>query len=383
MLHASLEFNSIGRASIPHFKTGYKGCQPTAHRTAGRMSKTLFVTLLFVITTFSSYLRAWDHPGHMISAAIAFEDVKKARPDLIEKLGLLFLAHPDPAPFWVAAGEAKGAERTRRMFLECARWADDSKFTDNDRLTWHTARWPIIAEDATPEARAAAAARDGRPIGQAIEAADLNFAMLSNHESTPAERALGLCWVLHIVGDIHQPWHVTELYSREFPTGNAAATLSYVDDPISDTTIPLHILWDSNVLRTPSLEAVDMATAKFRKAHPRSSFRELKAPPVKEPDFFRIWAQESHQVAVDWAHDIRTVRDRDGGQDADTLVKNMVNFILNGVSPVAEAPEVPADYWEKLQHTAAQRITLTGYRMADLILAAADNIETQRAFLTK
>jgi len=332
-------------------------------------------------TVLSTAALAWDHPGHMTTAAIAFAEIERARPELIDKLGLLFLAHPDTAPFWVAAGEAKGKERVRRMFLECARWPDDSKFTPNDRLTWHSARWAIVADDAPPEARAAAEARNGKPAGQAIEALNLNFAMLSNHESTPAERALGLCWVLHIVGDIHQPLHVSDLFSREFPTGNAAATLSYVTDPVSGTTIPLHLLWDSNVLRTPSLEAVDQATRKFLDKYPRASFPELSAHPVKAPDFFQTWAKESHQVAIDWAYDIQTVRDTSSEQDADTLVKNMVNFILNGVSPVKEAPPVPAEYWEKLQQTAERRITLAGYRIADLIIAAADDIEAQREFI--
>jgi hypothetical protein len=324
---------------------------------------------------------AWDHPGHMTSAAIAFADIEKARPDLIEKLGLLFLAHPDPAPFWVAAGEARGTERTRRMFLECARWADDSKFTNNDRLTWHTARWPIVATDAPQKAKEAAANLKGRPIGQAIEAANLNFGMLANHESTPTERALSLCWVLHIVGDIHQPWHVADLYSAEFPTGNAAASLSYVDDPLTDTTIPLHLLWDSNVLRIPSLVVVDRAAREYRDRNPRASYPELKLHPVDGPDFFRDWASESHQVAVDWAANIQTVRDEESDQDADTLVRNMVNFILNGVSPVKEAPEVPAEYWENLQGTAERRITLAGYRIADLVITAADDIMAQREFV--
>jgi len=53
---------------------------------------------------FSAGTLAWDHPGHMTTAAIAFTDIERERPGLIEKLGLLFLAHPDPAPFWVAAG---------------------------------------------------------------------------------------------------------------------------------------------------------------------------------------------------------------------------------------------------------------------------------------
>jgi hypothetical protein len=322
----------------------------------------------------------WDHPGHMTTAAIAFSEIERLRPDLIEKIGLLFLRHPDPAPFWVAAGDAKGEERVRRMFIEAARWPDDSKWTLNDRLTWHTARWAIVAEGAPPEAEAAAEARGGNPAGQAIEALMLNFGTLANPESTPADRARALSWVMHIVGDIHQPLHVSDLFSKEFPAGNAAGTLSYVGDPLG-TTIPLHLLWDSNVMRTPSLEEVDRHAREFVEKYPRSSFPELQAHPAGEPTAFREWAWESHQVAVDWAFDIPTVSDPNTEQDADRLVQNMVKFILEGISPVDEAPEVPAEYWEKLQRTTERRITLAGYRIADLVIWAADNITMQRKYI--
>lgn len=73
--------------------------------------------MISALSVFASAARAWDHPGHMLTAAIAFSEIERSRPDLIEKLGLLFLKHPDPAPFWVAAGEAKGKERVRRMFI--------------------------------------------------------------------------------------------------------------------------------------------------------------------------------------------------------------------------------------------------------------------------
>jgi hypothetical protein len=86
-------------------------------------------------------------------------------------------------------------------------------------------------------------------------------------------------------------------------------------------------------------------------------------------------------VAVDWAFDIQTVSDPNTDQDVDRLVQNMVKFILEGISPVEEAPEVPADYWEKLQRTTERRITLAGYRIADLVIRAADNITTQRKYI--
>ena len=92
----------------------------------------------------------------MTTAAIAFAEIERERPDLIDVVGVLFLAHPDTAPFWAAVGEAKGKERVRRMFIEAARWPDDSKFTTSDRLTSHSARWAVVAKDAPPEAKAAA-----------------------------------------------------------------------------------------------------------------------------------------------------------------------------------------------------------------------------------
>jgi hypothetical protein len=59
----------------------------------------------------------------------------------------------------------------------------------------------------------------------------------------------------------------------------------------------------------------------------------------------------------------------------------MINFILNRVSPVKDAPELPPGYWEKRKPMAERRITLAGYRLADLLLAAADQIEAQRKFV--
>jgi len=336
-----------------------------------------------VLSTVSATVFAWDHPSHMTTAAIAYSEIEKARPDLIEKIGLLFLAHPDPAPFWVAAGEAKGKERVRRMFLECSRWPDDSKFTPRDRLTWHSARWAVVTKDAPPEAKAAVEARHGTPMGQALEGLELNYGTVSNPESSPPERADALCWVMHIEGDIHQPLHVSDLFSKQFPNGNMAGSIGYVLDPVTNTPITLHILWDSNVRRVPTVEAVDQYAKEIMEKYPRSAFPELKDHPISDPNFFEEWAKESNQVAQDWAFDVEMSTDPDKNQTPEQVVKKMVNFILNGVAPVKEAPPLPPGYWEKLQSTAERRIALAGYRLADILLGAADKIEAQRTYIER
>ena len=332
---------------------------------------------------FVSGVSAWDHPAHMTTAAIAFMEIEQSKPELIEKIELLFMSHPDTSPFWVAAGDARGKERARRMFIEGARWADDTKGTIHDRPTWHTARWPIVAKDAPPEAIAAAEARKNQPAGQAIEASVMNYAMLSSAETNTSERALALSWLLHMVGDIHQPLHVSDQFTKEFPAGNAAGTQEYVMDPVNKKPIPLHLLWDSNIYRSTELDAVERNAEELMKKYPRSAFPELKG--LEGPDDFEKWARESYNVAVDFAYGygIETVSDPEKDLDPDNAVKKMVAYVLHGAPPVEEAPEVPAEYWEKLQQVAQRRITLAGYRLADLVIAAADQIDSERSFSGK
>lgn len=357
-------------------------CRP--RKSSNQILRNFILLIAGVVISVSATLAyAWDHPSHMITSAIAFAEIEQARPELIEKIGLLLMTHPDPSPFWVAAGDATGKERARLMFIEAARWPDDARWTIHDRPTWHSARWAIIADDASPEAKAAAEALNGKPKGHAIEALVLNFGVLSSSESSPTERAAALSWFLHLLGDIHQPLHVSEYYSKKFPEGNGAGALEYVEDPLGDSGMPLHLLLDSNSLRKTELGEVDRNARELVQKYPRSSFSELAN--FKGADDFEKWARESYQVAVDFVYGsgIETVADPDMDKDKDTAVKKMVAYILDGISPVKEAPKVPKEYWEQLQIMTHRRVILAGYRIADCILAAADQLASERAFTGK
>ena len=338
----------------------------------------LLLLAAFILVS-GSAAQAWDHPSHMITAAIAFAEIEQTRPELNDKIGQLLMAHPDPSPFWVAAGDATGKERARLMFIEGARWPDDARWTVHDRPTWHSARWAIVADDAPPEAKAAAEALKGKPKGHAIEALVLNFGVLSSSESSPTERAAALSWFLHLLGDIHQPLHVSDQFSKEFPAGNAAGTQQYVMDPVNNKPMPLHLLWDSNIYRSTKLDTVEKNAQELLKKYPRSAYPELKG--LEGPGDFKKWARESYQVAVDFAYGdgLKTVSDPDKDLDPEKAVKKMVTYVLYGIPPLDEAPEVTAEYWEKLQQVVQRRITLAAYRIADLVLAAADHLDSERS----
>jgi hypothetical protein len=140
---------------------------------------------------------------------------------VLEKVGAILAAHPDRGPFEVAVRRALGEERQRRLLLECARWPDDARGTVYDHPTWHYAFAPVVRDDDAPPAPAAEAL-----VGDALEAFSLNARVMANTEASDAERAIALCWVMHVGGDIHQPLHAAQLFSAAHPRGTTAARSS-------------------------------------------------------------------------------------------------------------------------------------------------------------
>lgn len=292
---------------------------------------------------------AWTRPGHMVTAAIAYDQIRQARPDLLPLIGTILDAHPDRGPFEVAIDRATGAERARRMFLQCARWPDDVRLTDHDHPAWHGALWPVIAPDAPAEARVRAARRGETPAGEALPALALNYAVLADPRAKPAERAKAMCWVLHVTGDIHQPLHTAELFSAAYPAGDAGGGRQFVRDPLGGEPISLHWLWDDSISRSGLPADADRRARELEARHPRAGFEALDA--VGAPPRFAAWArEESYPLAVSFAYGAG----------------------LATAPTEAAAPAVPEAHWQALRRHAEARVALAGYRIADVVIAALD-----------
>lgn len=52
---------------------------------------------------------------------------------------------------------------------------------------------------------------------------------------------MALNGALHTIGGTHQPLHVSDQYSKAFPTGNEAGTLEWVADPVGNHIIRQYI----------------------------------------------------------------------------------------------------------------------------------------------
>jgi hypothetical protein len=244
--------------------------------------------------------------------------------------------HPDRGPFEVAIARTTGDERARRIFLEMARWPDDIRGGMYDHPTWHYAFKPVSdAAHAPQEAQS----------GEANEAFALNLAEARDGNAPPTDRAVALCWIFHVVGDIHQPLHTAQLFTARFPNGDHGGGLQFVRDPKTNEPESLHWFWDDAVNQSDEPDAVKARAAELEHAYPRSVLLP-RASGEDWPRQFAHWAlDESYPLAATLAYrqDIRT---GDSLQTAMTL---------------------PPDYVTAATSAAERRVTLAGYRLADIL----------------
>src|SRR5262249_46203752 len=146
--------------------------------------------------------------------------------------------HEHFADFWAPVLELlPESRRDEALFMLAARWPDDmraNKFKfklDSDgkslfhRRVWHFADKPLkfagapagIGDDIVLPPPEAHDQDEGLP--HLLKALPHNLSVLNGSDSKP-QRARALCWVLHLVGDIHQPLHTVSRFSADFPKGD-------------------------------------------------------------------------------------------------------------------------------------------------------------------
>jgi len=302
-----------------------------------------FIALLLALVLPCSAALAWSRAGHMVSAAIAYNELSAQDQRIIERIVALAEKHPDRAAFEVAVGGTRGEQRSYRIFLQLARWPDDARGGIHDHPTWHYWSRPFIDESSPPEKTP-----QDVPQGSAYEAFALNLSVASDSRASTGERALALSWIFHLIGDIHQPLHAVSQVSKRFPEGDRGGSLQFLLDPIDREPRSLHWYWDNRASRDGEPELVMKNAADLMRRVPRS---QLRLQPFKSATEFSEWAQESYRLgsAVAYGPDLRA---------SDTK---------------STAPEASQSYLDESLEVAEQRLTLAGYRLAEVLRWTFDN----------
>ena len=196
---------------------------------------------------------AWGPLGHRLVALLAWDDLT---PQARRQAEVLLQGEQDPTLAGIAS------------------WADDLRKHD-PVLGRTSARWHFVnlgEHDCAYEQ-----VRDCPGGNCVVEAIRTQAAILADPERTHAERLQALKFVVHFVGDVHQPLHAGHADDR----GGNDYQVNW-----NGKGSNLHSLWDSGLLRSTGFDE-DAWLARLR-ALP-SPPAEALVPPHAAP----LWARES------------------------------------------------------------------------------------------
>lgn len=188
--------------------------------------------------------RAWDDVGHRVVAAIAWENLT---PESRARAVALLSAAPadaDLANLLPQDGRPLEA-RQRELFLKAATWPDivrdqavPARFAKYHKGPWHYIGWYWEPTPGTPRDRIDIPA-DPENVVERLEVFD---PVLSDELRAPSERGVELAWVLHLVGDLHQPLHAASRVTSTEPRGDHGGNDFKLDAAGKES---LHWFWDS------------------------------------------------------------------------------------------------------------------------------------------
>jgi len=169
--------------------------------------------------------------------------------------------------------------------LEAAVWADSYKQDHPDTGPWHYINIPLRHTTIDMQ-------RDC-PRGDCVLAKTQEFlAKLQDTQASPAEKAQALKFVIHFVGDLHQPLHAEDDNDRG---GNGRLVIFGSHVPPTGLSGNLHWLWDTGLLE--SINSSDDSLARKIRAQITPQQRAAWAGGSLES-----WVLEAHRLAQSVAY---------------------------------------------------------------------------------
>lgn len=294
----------------------------------------------------SSY--GWNGFGHMAVAYVAYQHLDpnvKAHADNLLRLNPLYATWKNQLP----AGLPVDQQNTM-LFMIAATWPDqirgdktyvsdgteggnrppaiggDENIGYSDKALhkyWHFVDTPISQDGTlvqpTPSPNAETQIK---AFTEAIATSESNN-----------QKSYDMVWLMHLVGDIHQPLHATGRFSKDLPDGDSGGNFVLLNSPgcKDNPATELHALWDNAIGTSSEPQAViTVASA-------------LPPQTVAATDLdVYVWLSESVKLAQ---------------------TKAYVTPIGDGKGPYT----VDQAYCDRLLAVASQRVALAGMRLANVL----------------
>jgi S1/P1 Nuclease len=174
---------------------------------------------------------------------------------------------------------------------------------------------------------------------------------LRNRSASAQDKAEKMSWLIHLVGDAHQPLHCATLVNSVYPApqGDRGGNQFFVKVPPTGSSQKLHSLWDGLLGSGTAANARVTRSALNNAIRLQALYPRAALPDLRSHHSVKSWSKESRKSAIHDAY-------------------------LDGTLPPGEnathATILPAGYTRHAKEIAEQRIALAGYRLADEIRRA-------------
>jgi hypothetical protein len=269
--------------------------------------------------------------------AIAAGAYRELSPKVQEKATTCLKSHPEYESWSKAyASGPSNIDFAAYIFLRSSTWPDEIRRhgSQYDHPHWHYINYPLKPASFHFE-------RGPTPEDDILYGISQCEKMLSDRRAPAELRAASLAWLVHLVGDLHQPLHCATLINAAYapPAGDKGGNDFYVKP--AREGIRLHSFWDQLLGRSANPHTAYNEAIRMEADFPRKSLHELSKArtPLK-------WSLESRSLAVD---------------------KVYLGGKLAGSPSPETAPALPEDYGKSAKAVAERRAALAAARLAEEI----------------
>eukprot|EP00829_Urostomides_striatus_P019625 TRINITY_DN76_c0_g1_i8.p1 TRINITY_DN76_c0_g1~~TRINITY_DN76_c0_g1_i8.p1 ORF type:complete len:310 (+),score=88.23 TRINITY_DN76_c0_g1_i8:65-994(+) len=279
----------------------------------------MFYFALILLAQIFLQANAWSATPHMIIYAIAKKDIKS---DIWQKMETLF-------------HYMKETDANYPQWLEMACWADDQKGAGLSAFDeWHF--YNQIYLDGISKEQCKVIVNKENCVVHTVETS-VHLQARSGGDLT-FHKSLMLRYLVHLMGDMHQPLHETTRCTNQQRNGDKGGNLFKLNYKISN----LHALWDEAMGMIPSVKrpldshgitTIDGFVKDITKEFPR----EKLAQELRVNNFYDM-AKSVHEIAIKEAY-----------------------------AGIKENSAPSDDYLKSRYVTCKKLIALAGYRLADFL----------------
>jgi hypothetical protein len=328
-----------------------------------RLGKFLWLVGITLIMQ-SRVAMAWNAQGHMVCSFIAYQQLTAEQKAAI---AAILQQHPHYKNYLLVGAPEDTAARDEYVFMKASTWPDavrpplgghrplikDDAGDQANVTKYSHAQWHYVDKIYVLPAEAADAANDGKmpdaPQGDALKAIRQAMATLKSATARPDEKAVSLCWLLHLLGDIHQPLHCVTLVSAELPLpdGDRGGNFIFLATPAGH--LSLHAYWDGLLgsVDMANFSSLDVPAVEYLAQNVMKENAGDSLPQRKEHDTAPLWVDEGYVIARQSVY--------------------LNGKLLPAGWTKSTVVTLPADYPKNATAVARRQVALAGYRIADTL----------------